>query len=188
MWSAAARRSFPFISKASLIGGHSKKAKLRRAAALQTKTMAGRYLEDFNVGDVYKHWPGRTVTEFDDTWFSLMTMNQNPLHIDEHYAQQTQHGRRLVNGTFIFSLVVGMSVADVSLHAIANLEYESVKHVLPTFHGDTIYAETEVLDVRESQSKPDRGVVYVETRGLNQNGEVVLTLRRRVLIPRRSQS
>lgn len=147
--------------------------------------MAGRYLEDFAVGDVYKHWPGRTVTEFDDTWFSLMTMNQNPLHIDEHYAQSTQHGRRLVNGTFIFSLVVGMSVNDVSLHAIANLEYESVKHVLPSFHGDTIYAETEVLEIRESQSKPDRGVVYVETRGRNQNGEVVLTLRRRVLIPKR---
>src|SRR5215467_8198889 len=82
----------------------------------------GRYLEEFAVGDVYKHWPGRTVTEHDDTWFSLMTMNQNPLHIDEHYAEQTQHGRRLVNGTFIFSLAVGMSVADISGKCIANLE------------------------------------------------------------------
>src|SRR5919109_783754 len=119
----------------------------------------GRYYEEFEVGDVYKHWPGRTVTEFDDTWFSLMTMNQNPLHIDEHYAQSTQHGRRLVNGTFVFSLAVGMSVADVSGRCIANLEYEAVKHVAPTF--------------------------YVETRARNQRGEIVLTLRRRVLVPKR---
>src|SRR5215468_2270779 len=83
----------------------------------KTEMNYGRYFEEFNVGDVYKHWPGRTITEHDDTWFSLMTMNQNPLHIDEHYAQQTQHGRRLVNGTLIFSLAVGMSVADVKTRA-----------------------------------------------------------------------
>src|SRR6266498_857134 len=100
----------------------------------------GRYFEEFNVGDVYKHWPGRTITEHDDTWFSLMTMNQNPLDIDEHYAAGTQHGRRLVNGTLIFSLAVGMSVADVSGKCIANLEYEYIRHLSPTFHGDTIYA------------------------------------------------
>jgi acyl dehydratase len=146
----------------------------------------GRYYAEFKVGDVYKHWPGRTVTEFDDTWFSLMTMNQHPLHIDEHYAQTTQHKHRLVNGTFIFSLAVGMSVADVSGRCIANLEYESIKHLAPTFHGDTIYAETEVLDKRDSKAKPDRGIVYVETRARNQRGEVVLTLRRRVLVPKRS--
>jgi acyl dehydratase len=145
----------------------------------------GRYFEEFTVGDVYKHWPGRTITEFDDTWFSLMTMNQHPLHIDEHYAQSTQHERRLVNGTFVFSLAVGMSVADVSGKCIANLEYENIKHVAPAFHGDTIYAETEVLDKRESAGKPDRGVVYVETRARNQRGELVLTLRRRVLVPKR---
>jgi acyl dehydratase len=145
----------------------------------------GRYFEEFQVGDLYSHWPGRTVTEHDDTWFSLMTMNQNPLHIDEHYAQSMTHGRRLVNGTFIFALAVGMSVADVSGRCIANLEYENIKHLAPTFHGDTIYAETEVLDKRESQSKPDRGVVYVETRARNQRGEIVLTLRRRVLVPKR---
>lgn len=145
----------------------------------------GRYFEEFTVGDVYKHWPGRTVTEFDDTWFSLMTMNQHPLHIDEHYAQTTQHGRRLVNGTFVFSLAVGMSVADVSGRCIANLEYENIRHVGPTFHGDTLYAETEVLDKRESQSKSDRGIVYVETRARNQRGEVVLIFRRRVLVPKK---
>lgn len=146
----------------------------------------GRYFEEFNVGDVYKHWPGRTVTEFDDTWFSLMTMNQNPLHIDSHYAAGTEHGRRLVNGTFIFSLAVGMSVADVSGRCIANLEYEKIQHLAPTFHGDTIYAETEVLDKRESESKPDRGIIYVETRAHNQRGEVVLVFRRRVLVPKKS--
>jgi acyl dehydratase len=145
----------------------------------------GRYFEEFTVGDLYKHWPGRTVTEFDDTWFSLMTMNQHPLHIDEHYAQTTQHGRRLVNGTFVFSLAVGLSVADVSGRCIANLEYENIRHVGPTFHGDTLYAETEVLDKRESQSKSDRGIVYVETRARNQRGEVVLIFRRRVLVPKK---
>jgi acyl dehydratase len=144
----------------------------------------GRYFEEFTVGDVYRHWPGRTITEFDDTWFSLMTMNQNPLHIDENYAQSTQHGRRLVNGTFVFALAVGMSVADVSGRCIANLEYEYIKHLAPTFHGDTIYAETEVLEKRESDRKTDRGIVYVETRARNQNDEIVLTFRRRVLVPK----
>jgi len=148
----------------------------------------GRYFEEFTAGDVYKHWPGRTITEHDDTWFSLMTMNQNPLHIDEHYAQRMQHGRRLVNGTLVFSLAVGMSVADVSGKCIANLEYEYIRHLAPTFHGDTIYAETEVLDKRESESKSDRGVVYVETRARNQRDEVVLVFRRRVLIPKRTAS
>ena len=148
----------------------------------------GKYYEEFTVGETYKHWPGRTVTEFDDTWFSLMTMNQNPLHIDAHYAESTVHGKRLVNGTFIFSLAVGMSVADVSGRCIANLEYEKIQHLGPTFHGDTIYAETEVLDKRESESKPDRGIIYVETRARNQRDEVVLVFRRRVLVPKKSGS
>ena len=145
----------------------------------------GRYFEEFTVGDVYRHWPGRTITEHDDTWFSLMTMNQHPLHLDAHYAAGTQHGQRLVNGTFIFSLAVGLSVADVSGKCIANLEYEFIKHHAPTFHGDTIYAETEVLDKTESKTKTDRGVVYVETRARNQRDEIVLTFRRRVLIPKK---
>lgn len=148
----------------------------------------GRYLEDFCPGEVVRHWPGRTITEADDTWFSLLTMNQNPLHIDAHYAAKTQHGQRLVVGTLVFSIVVGLSVADISGRAIANLEYESVKHVGPVFHGDTIYAETTILEVAPSKTKPDRGVVYVETRGLNQREEVVLTLRRRILIPRRPEA
>ena len=145
----------------------------------------GRYFEDFAVGDIYRHWPGRTITEHDDTWFSLMTMNQHPLHIDAHFAASSQHGQRLVNGILVFAVAVGMSVADISGRAIANLEYESIKHVAPSFHGDTIYAETEILEKRESASKPDRGIVYVETRAWNQRDEIVLTLRRRVLVQKK---
>jgi acyl dehydratase len=144
----------------------------------------GRYFEEFEVGAVYKHWPGRTIGEADDTWFSLITMNQNPLHIDENYASKL-HGQRLVNGLLVLSIAVGMSVADVSGLAIANLGYDEVRHVGPTFHGDTIYSETRVLDKRESESKPDRGIVHVETRAFNQRDETVLTLRRKVLVPKR---
>ena len=144
-----------------------------------------RYFEDFTVGELIKHWPGRTIRDFDDTWFTLMTMNTNPLHFDDHFASQSQHGRCLVNGTLVFALTVGMSVRDISETALANLEYEKVLHVGPTFHGDTLYAESDVLEVTPSQTKDDRGVVYVETRARNQHGDVVLSLRRRVLIPRR---
>jgi acyl dehydratase len=148
----------------------------------------GRYFEEFEVGQVFKHWPGRTITEFDDTWFSLMTMNQHPLHIDEHYARSTQHGQRLVNGTLVFSLVVGMSVADISGKAIANLEYEEVKHIGPVFHGDSIYAESRILEKRESRNKPDRGIIYVETKAYNQKQELVLTVKRKVLVPKTPQN
>ena len=145
----------------------------------------GRYFEDFTVGELIKHWPGRTIRDFDDTWFTLMTMNTNPLHFDEHFASQSPHWRCLVNGTLVFAITVGMSVRDISENAIANLEYEKVLHLAPTFHGDTIYAESDILEVTPSQSKNDRGVLYVETRAVNQKGERVLSLRRRVLIPRR---
>lgn len=147
--------------------------------------MSGRYYEDFQVGDVYKHEPGRTITEMDNTMFTLLTMNTHPLHFNEDYAKNTQFGQRVVNGTLVFSIAVGMSVSDVSQKAIANLMYENVNHVRPVFNGDTIYSETEVLEKRESSSKPDRGIVYVETKATNQHGEVVLTLRRRVLIPKK---
>ncbi len=144
-----------------------------------------RYFEDFTPGQTFKHWPGRTITEFDNTWFTLMTMNSNPLHFDAAYAAKSQHGQRLVNGLLVIAIVTGMSVKDVSENCIANLEYESIRHTGPAFHGDTIYAETTVLEVTPSKSKPDRGVIYVETRGLNQRGEQILVLRRRVLQPRR---
>lgn len=145
----------------------------------------GRYFDEFEVGQVFKHWPGRTISEADDTWFSLLTMNQHPVHIDANYAAGTQHGQRLVVGTLVFSIVVGMSVADVSGRAIANLDYSEVKHVGPVFHGDTIYAESRIADLRESTSKPDRGLVFVESRGFNQRGETVVTLKRTVLVPKR---
>jgi acyl dehydratase len=148
----------------------------------------GRYFEEFEVGQIFEHWPGRTITEFDNTWFSLMTMNQHPLHIDAHYGRSTQHGKCLVNGALVFSLVVGMSVADISGKAIANLEYEEVKHLGPVFHGDSVYAESRILAKQESRSKPDRGVIHVETKAYNQNRKVVLTLKRKVLIPKTPNS
>jgi len=144
----------------------------------------GRYFEEFNVGDVYEHWPGRTITEMDDMLFCMLTMNHNPLHIDAHYAAHTQHGKRLVVGLLVFSTAVGMSVRDVSGKCIANLEYEEIRHEAPVFHGDTIYAETTVLDKKESETKADRGIVRVETRVRNQEGVTVLTFRRRVLVPK----
>ncbi|MEE9181540.1 MAG: MaoC family dehydratase [candidate division NC10 bacterium] len=147
--------------------------------------MSGPYFEDLEKGRTYKHFPGRTITEADDMWFSCLTLTTNPLHIDAHYAAQTQHGQRLVNGLLVFSVAVGMSVRDISLRAVANLEYEAVKHLAPTFHGDTLYAESMILDTWESKGKPDRGVVYVETRAINQRGETVLMFRRKVLLYKR---
>lgn len=145
----------------------------------------GRYYEEFEVGAVYRHWPGKTVTEYDDHLFCLLTMNHHPLHLDAHYAQtSTGFKRNVVVGNYIYSLLLGMSVPDVSGRAIANLEVESLKHVAPTFHGDTIYGETTVLDKRESNSKPDRGVVSVETRGYKQDGTLVCVFRRRVMVPK----
>ena len=145
----------------------------------------GGYLEDFHAGDVFKHWPGKTVTEGDNHLFSLLTMNPNPLHIDGNYMKGHQHGQILVTGPLVISLVVGMSVRDTSGKAIANLGYDRITHDAPVFQGDTIYAESEVLEVQASGSRPDRGTVYIESRGFNQRGEKVLTLRRRFLVPRR---
>ena len=144
----------------------------------------GRTLEEFTPGDIYQHEPGRTITESDNQLFCMLTMNHNPLHIDIHYSERLQHGQRLVAGPLVFSVAVGMSVPDISGKAIANLGYEEITHPAPVFVNDTIYAETEVLDVRESKSKPDRGIVHVETRVHNQCGETVLTYRRKVLIPK----
>ena len=147
----------------------------------------GRYYEEFEVGAVYKHWPGKTITEYDDHLFCLLTMNHHPLHLDAHYAEETtQFKRNVVVGNYVYSLLLGMSVADVSGKAIANLEVESLRHVKPVFHGDTLYGESTVLDKVESKSKDDRGIVTVETRGYNQDGVVVCIYRRKVMIPKRS--
>ena len=146
----------------------------------------GRYYEEFEVGTVYKHWPGRTITEYDNTLFALLSMNQNPLFIDENYASKQPLGRRPVLVTLIFSLTVGMSVSDTSGKTIANLGYESVVFERPMFAGDSLYAESEVLEKRESASKPDRGIVAIETRGYNQKKERVIVLRRRYLTPKKA--
>jgi acyl dehydratase len=144
----------------------------------------GRTYEEFEVGAVYKHWPGKTVTEYDDHLFCLLTMNHHPLHLDANYAARaTDFGRNVVVGNYIYSLLLGMSVPDVSGQAIANLEVTSLRHVAPTFHGDTIYGETTVLGKRLSASKSDRGIVEVETRGYNQDGTVVCVFRRKVMVP-----
>jgi acyl dehydratase len=143
----------------------------------------GRTYEEFEVGAVYKHWPGKTVTEYDDHLFCLLTMNHHPLHLDANYAAHaTEFGKNVVVGTYVYSLLLGMSVPDVSGQAIANLEVTSLRHVEPTFHGDTLYGETTVLDKRLT-SRGDRGVVEVETRGYNQHGVVVCVFRRKVMVP-----
>ena len=146
----------------------------------------GRAFEDFAPGDVYRHWPGKTITEYDDHLFCMITMNHHPLHTNAWFAEQdTPQGKNVVVGNLVYSLVLGMSVPDVSGSAIANLEIETLQHKNPTFHGDTIYAVTEVINKVPSSSKPDRGVVTVETRGFNQDGIEVCFFRRKVLVWRR---
>lgn len=146
----------------------------------------GHYLEEYQIGDIYKHWPGKTITESDNNLFCLLTMNHHPVHLDNNYCADQQHGKILVVGSLILSLVVGMTVSEISGKAIANLEYEKVTHNGPVFVGDTLYCETEILDVRESKSKPDRGIIYVETKAYNQDNLRVLTFRRYVLIPKKN--
>jgi acyl dehydratase len=148
----------------------------------------GRYLEDFVVGDVYRHWPGKTITEYDDHLFCMITMNHHPLHTNAWFAEhETVHGKNVVVGNLVYSLVLGMSVPDVSGAAIANLEVETLKHAKPTYHGDTIYAETRVLATTET-SKGDRGIVTVESKGLNQDGEEVCYFRRKVMVWKRDSA
>jgi acyl dehydratase len=147
--------------------------------------MYGRYFEDLVVGRIYKHSITKTITESDNNLFCLLTLNHHPLHNDRCYAAETDHGDIVVVGTYVLSLVVGISVADISGMAIANLDYESIKHHSPVRVGATIHAETEVLEKRQSESKHDRGIVYVETRAYNHWGDKVLTLRRHILLPRK---
>jgi acyl dehydratase len=146
----------------------------------------GRYLEDFEEGAVYKHWPAKTVTEAEDHLFCLLTMNHHPLHVNDEYARQSQQGKNVVVGPLVYSLALGMTVADISGKAIANLATEELTHPKPVFHGDTLYAQSEVLEVRASQSKPDRGIVKVKTDVYNQRNELVATFKRSVLVPRRA--
>ena len=143
----------------------------------------GRYFEEFEVGHIYEHRPGRTIIESDNTWFTLLTMNTHPLHFDKEYGKATEFGKNLVNSTFTVSVMVGMSVSDISQKAIANLGWTDIVLPHPLFVGDTLYAESEVLEMRLSESRKNAGIVTVKTIGKNQNGEVVASFKRSALIP-----
>ncbi len=142
----------------------------------------GRCYEDFDVGDVYVHSLGRTVLTTDNSWFTQLTMNTNPLHFDHQYATETEFGRPLVNSCFTLALVTGLSVPDLSQNAMANLGWDEVRLPAPVFEGDTIYAKSEVLAKRESKSRPNVGIVEVRTEGFNQDGTVVITYRRTIMV------
>ena len=145
----------------------------------------GRFYEDFTVGDVYKHPYGRTVTETDNVWFTNLTMNVNPMHFNEAYAAGTEFSERLVDGTYVFALAVGMSVIDVSANATANLGYDAVRHHAPVYHGDTVFAESEVVSKRELDSREHVGIVTTELRAFNQDDELVLSLERTPMVLKR---
>jgi acyl dehydratase len=145
----------------------------------------GRYLEDFAIGDIYEHFPGRTITDADNIQFSLLTMNNHPMHCDHAFAANSEFGKPLVNSGLTLAIVLGMTVADVSGKAIANLGWTDIKLTAPVHPGDTIYAESEVLDKRESRSRPTQGIVTVRTTGLKADGTVFMTFVRSVLIPKR---
>jgi len=142
----------------------------------------GRYFEDFVVGDVYRHPLGRTISETDNTWFTLLTMNTNQMHFNEHYARNSTFGRLLVNSGLSVAMVLGISVTDLSQTAIANLGWDEIRLLHPLFVGDTLYAESIVTDLRESASRPYAGIVTARTRGLNQDGDVILEYRRSVMV------
>ncbi|MBA3425719.1 MAG: MaoC family dehydratase [Rubrobacter sp.] len=148
----------------------------------------GRFFEDFEVGDVYEHPLGRTVTTTDNLWFTLLTQNTAPIHVDHHYAAQTEFGKPLVDSTFTLALVTGQSVTDVSQNVFANLGWDAVRLPAPVFEGDTIYSRSEVLAARESASRPNVGIVTVRTSGFNQDGVTVITFERTVMVYRRGHA
>ena len=145
----------------------------------------GRYFEDFVVGHIYEHRPGRMITDNDNIWFSLLTMNTHPTHFDHEYAKKTEFGRPLIVSTLTVSIMVGMSVSDISQKAVANLGWDKIKLPHPLYPGDTLYAESEVLTKRDSASRPEQGIVTVSTTGTNQNGDIVCTFDRTILVWKR---
>lgn len=147
----------------------------------------GRFFEDFEVGDVYEHPLGRTVTTVDNQWFSLLTQNSAPIHFDHHYSAQTEFGRPLVDSTFTVALVTGQSVTDVSQNVFANLGWDEIRLPNPLFEGDTVYSQSEVLEKRESASRPDVGIVTVRTTGYKQDGKVVIRFKRTIMVYRRGR-
>jgi itaconyl-CoA hydratase len=148
----------------------------------------GRYFEDFEVGDVYEHPLGRTVTTTDNIWFTLLSQNTAPVHFDHNYAAQTEFGKPLVDSTFTLALVTGQSVTDISQNVFANLGWDEVRLPVPVFEGDTIYSQSEVLEKRESRSRPNVGIVTVETTGYNQDGRTVITFKRTIMVYRRGHA
>ena len=159
-----------------------------RAGPRRHRASSGRYFEDFRAGDVYEHRPGCTISEADNTWFTLLTMNTHPVHFDAAYAAKTEFKRPLVNSCLTLAMVTGMSVSDLSGKAIANLGWDNVRLTAPVFAGDTIYAESEVLAVRESKSRPTQGIVTVRTTGKKADGTVFMTYERSMLVPRRGHA
>lgn len=148
----------------------------------------GRFYEDFEVGDVYRHPLGRTITSADNIWFTLLTQNSAPIHFDHNYAAQTEFGQPLVNSTLTLALVTGQSVTDISQNVIANLAWDEVRLPNPLFEGDTVYSQSEVLEKRESKSRPNAGIVTIRTTGFKQDGTVVITFKRTVMVYRRGQA
>lgn len=171
--------------------GHSMKEKLsayQEVGPRRYRETSGLYYEDFEVGDVFEHRPGRTITEVDNIWSTLLTMNVQPVHFDAAYAARTEWKKMLVDSTFTLALITGMSVRTVSAKVVANLGWDKVRATHPVFAGDTLYAESTVLSKRESRSRPTQGIVTVATRGVNQDGVEVMTFERTMLIYKRGQS
>lgn len=154
----------------------------------RTRESYGRYFEQFEVGDVYEHRPGRTISEADNTWFTLLTMNQHPLHFDFEYAKKSEFGKPVVNSCLTLSIVAGMSVSDISQKTIANLGWDKIRLTSPVFIGDTLYAESEVLALRESKSRPTQGIVTVKTTGKKADGTEFMSYERTMLIPKRGHA
>ena len=148
----------------------------------------GRFYQDFDIGDIYKHPLGRTVTNVDNIWFTLLTQNTAPIHFDAHYASKTEFKKPLVDSTFTVALVTGQSVTDISQNVFANLGWEEIRLPNTVFEGDTIYSESKVLEKRESKSRKNVGIILVETSGYNQDGIVVITFKRRVMVYKKGMS
>jgi acyl dehydratase len=143
----------------------------------------GKYFDELCPGETFRHWPGRTINEYDDTLLSLLSMNQHPVHLDEHFARNTQHGRRLVAGPAVISMVIGMTQADIGGRAVETLSYSDIRHAGPVFHGDTLYADSIILEVEKLSGA--RGAVTIETHAANQHEETVLSMRRKIIVPAR---
>jgi acyl dehydratase len=158
------------------------------AAMTYREGWQGRFYEDFEIGDVYRHPLGRTVLGTDNVWFTLLTQNTAPIHFDRHYAAQTEFGQPLVDSTFTLALVTGQSVTDISQNVLANLGWDEVRLPHPVFEGDTIYSESEVLHTRESSSRPHVGIATVQTTGYNQDGTVVITFKRTIMVYKRGHA